>query len=233
MSYQNEQAAPSIARHVRDSSDRFQSVLAALVIAPSSVSSKIPPSGLGDELGRFRVWSGNVGAHRNGRESLDYKLREASHIRERVIELLQNVVVVLEEAQAILSGERRPWEDLTDSDSDSKESLNNMGETGRPMTELAQLLSNIAETITCLMRLSMSIRNPAPHNQFKESKHINFIHYESFDVEHAGEKFPYTPEYLVVWVGRAISRRRQFLRYREEHRKRYGQGLPSRLSGGL
>ena len=44
-----------------------------------------------DEVGRFRVWLGNVGAHRLGRVSLDYRLRDAVHMRESVLELLKDL----------------------------------------------------------------------------------------------------------------------------------------------
>ena len=41
-----------------------------------------------DEFERFRVWAGNAGAHRTGKVSLDYRLREASHIHEELANLL-------------------------------------------------------------------------------------------------------------------------------------------------
>lgn len=44
-----------------------------------------------DELGRFRVWAGNVGAHRIGRMSLDHKLRESFQIHSKVSELLMDL----------------------------------------------------------------------------------------------------------------------------------------------
>ena len=43
---------------------------------------------LRNELGRFRVWAGNAGAHRTGRVSLDFRLREASHIYKELTKLL-------------------------------------------------------------------------------------------------------------------------------------------------
>ena len=52
-----------------------------------------------DEFGRFRVWAGNVGANRTGRVSLDYRLREASHIYTRLTELLEELNKVLEEGE--------------------------------------------------------------------------------------------------------------------------------------
>ncbi|KAF1849284.1 uncharacterized protein K460DRAFT_277438, partial [Cucurbitaria berberidis CBS 394.84] len=190
------------------------------------IKSKLSPAVINDELGRFRLWCGNLGAHRRGKGSLDYKLREASHIRDRVIELLQNLKSVLQEAIDIIKGERVPWEDLSDSESDVSDSeiLQNKEST---TTELEQLASNMAEINTCLMRLSMAIRNPAPHDQFKESTHINVTHFEAFDIDHVRGKFPMAKEYLVVRLGKAISRRRQYLRYREEHRKKLEHGLGS------
>lgn len=50
-----------------------------------------------DECGRFRVWAGNVGAHETGRDSLDYRLREASHIHLELTELLEELNKDLEE----------------------------------------------------------------------------------------------------------------------------------------
>lgn len=44
-----------------------------------------------DEFGRFRVWAGNVGAHRSGRVSLDYRLREAEKMRQQVTNLLNDL----------------------------------------------------------------------------------------------------------------------------------------------
>jgi hypothetical protein len=57
---------------------------------------------LNDELDRFKIWSGNIGAHQQGRSSLDYKLREASVIRERVTKLLDDL------AESIDDGELSP-----------------------------------------------------------------------------------------------------------------------------
>lgn len=52
---------------------------------------------LRDELGRFRVWAGNSGAHRTGRVSLDHRLREALHVHGKVTNLLDDLDRALEE----------------------------------------------------------------------------------------------------------------------------------------
>lgn len=211
----------SIAHHVHGCFDEFEAAAINLNKADQRTKSKLSPGVLLDELGRFRVWSGNIGAHGQGKISLDYRLREASHLRDRVIELLRSLRAVLADILSIVKGEKIPWEDLSVSDSDS----DSEDDEHFPVNELSQLMPNAGEATTCLMRLSMAIRNPAPHDQFQKSKHINFSHYEEFNVNHVRAKFPLVPEYLALRFGKAISRRRQYLSYREEHRKRLEQGL--------
>ena len=52
---------------------------------------------LEDEFGRFNIWAGNAGAHRIGKVSLDYRLREAPHIHAELTELLGELSNDLEE----------------------------------------------------------------------------------------------------------------------------------------
>lgn len=188
------------------------------------IRQKLSPGALNDSLGRFRLWVGNLGAHRQGRSSIDYKLREASHIRTRVIKLLQRMESYQQEIVQICSGERISGEDMSDSDSDISDLVDDRF-VAEFQSELQQLLSNIDEVSTCLMRLSLAIRNPAPHDQFKSSTKIDVSHFETYDIEHVRGKFPSANEYLVQRLGKSISRRRQYLRYREEHRKKLVQGL--------
>lgn len=215
-----------IASHVESCFDGFHKACDGLRKADISTKRKILPWNINDELGRFRLWCGNAAAHRRGKSSLDYKLREASHIRDRVLELLKNLCTVIQEANEIITGQRVPWDELSDSDSEiSDDELPRKSGEETDTTELQQLMSNIAEIVTCLMRLSMAIRNPAPHDQFKESKNIDTSHYEAFDIDHVRGKFPRAEEYLVIRLGKAISRRRQYLQYRDEHQKKLKQGL--------
>jgi len=43
---------------------------------------------LEDELGRFRLWAGNIGALKTGRASLDYRLRDAEYLSQNAKSLL-------------------------------------------------------------------------------------------------------------------------------------------------
>jgi len=72
--------------------------LGSLLRAPDCpFQDQLSPSALSDELGRFRVWSGNIGALQEGSASLDYRLREASHVRQQVIKLLKDLDIALQE----------------------------------------------------------------------------------------------------------------------------------------
>lgn len=52
-----------------------------------------------EEVGRFRVWSGNIGAHRLGRISLDHRLRQSSRMRNTVISFLDDLFNALQEGE--------------------------------------------------------------------------------------------------------------------------------------
>lgn len=52
----------------------------------------LTPSQVQSEEVRFKIWCGNIGAHQTGtRSSLDYRLRDASHIRKQVVRILASL----------------------------------------------------------------------------------------------------------------------------------------------
>lgn len=58
----------------------------------------ISPAAILDELGRFRLWANNIGAFLriDYQNSLDFRLRDASTIRSRVVEFLGDLEEALE-----------------------------------------------------------------------------------------------------------------------------------------
>jgi hypothetical protein len=216
----------SIADHTQWCLRHFQTAqnsLACMAIEPKSVLELVSEA-VDNELGRFRLWCGNIGAHRHGKSSLDHRLREASHIKSRVIELLQRIQILICDIDAIINGHKIPWDAEPGSDTDESDNESEVDKEGST-TELQQLVASTADVITNLMQLSSTIRNPASHDQFKRSGEIDTSYYEAFDIQHVKSKFPSAEQFLVTRMGRAISRRRQYLRYREEHRTRLGEGL--------
>ncbi|KAH6679400.1 hypothetical protein B0J14DRAFT_296811 [Halenospora varia] len=66
-----------------------------------------------NESSRYNVWAGNVGAPHHGRTyrlSLDYRLKDASFYRDRVVELLLDLESTLQKVTLILQGKRIPFE---------------------------------------------------------------------------------------------------------------------------
>jgi hypothetical protein len=173
-----------------------------------------------DEQTKFKVWAGNIGAHKTGTGSLDYRLRDASPIKNQVIELLEDLCDLLSQAIAIASGEKIPWDQL-----DGEESVED-ADTDSPSTELGQIATEgVADVVDCLLRLSMTIRNPAPHDRFIMSQSADTTYFEPFDIQHVQSKFPLVEPWLAERLGKATSRRRQYFRYRESHHAKLSQGL--------
>jgi hypothetical protein len=220
---------PSVVSHAKACLHSFQTIIGELPNTTIEHRNKFNPESLHNEFGRFRIWAADTEAHARGNHSLDYRLREASHLREIVIQSLQDLNTVLQEIFDIITGKRVPDEDSSDSDSDDS-MYTPRDKEEQETTELSQLVSSISEITTCLMRLSSSARNPAPHDQFTQSTHITMDHFEAFDVSHVRKKFPNAEEFLVFRLGKAITRRRQYFRYRRKNRRRLGQDSNVALS---
>lgn len=229
----------------------FDRLCEALGNGNSGYSSQLRMSSILDEYGRFNVWSGNIGAHQVGRVSLDHRLREADHVKEQVIRLLQYLRETLDDgnvdlmcistksnfltiyqATSIVDGSRLPYEDVcSSSESESSEEemppgtmttdsklpqdINSLG------TELQQLMHGIGKITANLFKLSTMIRKGnVSHDRLLKSSKIDVSYYESYDIQHAKNWFPSANERLTDRMGKAISRRRQYLKYREQHHEK-------------
>lgn len=54
-----------------------------------------------DEVVRLRLWIANIGAHQRDSPSLEFRLRDASHIRNQIVELLKSLQTMIDEAEAL------------------------------------------------------------------------------------------------------------------------------------
>jgi hypothetical protein len=88
------------------------------------------------------------------------------------------------------------------------------------VTELEQLVAYIGNTIDCLLRISLVIQKPAPHDRFIKSGRFDQSFRQPWDVQHVRDKFANIPDWLSERLGKANSRRRQFLEYRQAHHER-------------
>ncbi|EXK38350.1 hypothetical protein FOMG_08753 [Fusarium oxysporum f. sp. melonis 26406] len=148
-----------------------------IVRAPTTLAPSSPTFGkdMADQQTRFNVWAGNIGAHRTGLSSLDYRLRDSSQIEDQVLSLLKDLIELMQDAHDILMGNEVPWYKINAGDDEDFD--------GRD-TEFNQISVDIADVVNCLLRLSVAIRNPAPHDRFIKSHSIDTSHYEIFDTQH-------------------------------------------------
>ncbi|KAF5237772.1 hypothetical protein FANTH_10647 [Fusarium anthophilum] len=222
----------TIADHVSACLQEFNSLCNSPTILTGGVldegtRSDISLLKLQNELSRFKVWSGNIGAHRKGRSSLDHRLRDASNIREQVVELLEDLRESLNDARGILTGQLTPWDQdlpLAEFPDDGSDDEPLEFDLSGP-SELSQIFTAIVEDINCLFRLSLSIHNPSPHDRFKKACLTDTSGYEPFDVQHVCNKLSKAPIPIAERLGKAISRRRQYFKYRELHHEKLASGL--------
>lgn len=190
-----------------------------------------------DEMTRFKMWAGNLGAHQAGRASLDHRLREAPHLQEQVIYLLKDLSESLQDAVAMAIHEQPSWHKASppNADEDNTKALDDSSDSGftdsdeediSPEARLSTIYTDVGEAIDCLLRLSVAIANPAPHERVRKlstSEDISF--YEKYDINYVRDKFPKMSDELAGVLGKSITRRRQFFKYREAHHARLAEGL--------
>ncbi|KAK8064093.1 hypothetical protein PG996_008745 [Apiospora saccharicola] len=161
---------------------------------------------LKDEYDRFELYLKNSGATRKGRSSLQYRLRDASALRQQVVGLLQNLTDLLGDIVDVLA-----VPEFCESGTGSQEYAD----------EVNSLISDLARLITCLLRLQVAIRNPAPHDRFSLSlEETDTSCYHPSDITHVQDKFPAAPSTLCERLGKANSWRRRYFKHRESHHSR-------------
>jgi hypothetical protein len=94
---------------MKPSKARGDPTIASLVVhnlkALTSLADTIKPANestslAGSQLARFKLWSASLGAHRaTGNRALEYRLRDASSIKNQVLSLLQDLSTVLDQGE--------------------------------------------------------------------------------------------------------------------------------------
>ncbi|KAK8022536.1 hypothetical protein PG993_013303 [Apiospora rasikravindrae] len=213
---------------VRDCLEAFDSVLSSRIGHERKADESLALAKINDEQGKFKVWSGNIGAHRKGTSSLDYRLRDASNLRQEVQNLLEDLLEALADAKRIFDGEVQPWDEdepvgFLPDDHDDQQGSEKDGFDFE--TELEQLIADIDETINYLYKVSAGLRSTPQHDRLMSSLAINTSFYEDFDIQHVRNKHPNIEPSIAQRLGKAISMRRHYFKYRESHRGKLGNGL--------
>ncbi|KAK0638561.1 hypothetical protein B0T16DRAFT_462331 [Cercophora newfieldiana] len=226
-----------IARRVQTALQGFRALVDATKAGhdgPQQLDSRPFLPLLENEVIRFKMWAGNLGAHQAGRASLDYRLREASHLQEQVVYLLRDVSESLQDALAIIRPQNARRDEDTARDIDAETLPDDVSDgsftdsdTDEPPAEtrLSTICMDIREAIDCLLRLSVAIANPAPHERFRKFGAEDISYREPHDIAYVRDKFPKLDQDTTKVLGKAITRRRQFFRYRLAHHEKLAAGL--------
>ncbi|KAL9037437.1 MAG: hypothetical protein Q9214_005706, partial [Letrouitia sp. 1 TL-2023] len=92
----------------------FEKLIDAVQHPAQDLGDQIPLKDVQEEFSKYKIWAGNVGAAHSGKRyeiSLDYRLREASFLRDQVLRLLKNLNQKLENASSLVYGRRTPFEE--------------------------------------------------------------------------------------------------------------------------
>lgn len=148
----------------------FQDLVNALVTSDGQWREYLDQEALEDEFGRLRVWCGNLGALQKGHSSLDYRLRDSPLLSGNVLKFLDELQENINEAYAIISGNRLPYEDqprpspdeqLDDDNDDGFFSEDEEDEGSEsPKKELTMRFEEIVDIIDNLYKLGVRIRTP-------------------------------------------------------------------------
>ena len=95
-----------------------------------------------------------------------------------------------------------------------------------PLSEIYEIFLSIPETITSLFKLSILIRNNSSRDRYaKALVTVSKAPFDDrFDIDYVGNKFPRLSRDDMAWLrvrlGKAITHRRQYLRYCREHHEK-------------
>ncbi|RYN85556.1 hypothetical protein AA0120_g8764 [Alternaria tenuissima] len=150
----------------------FQILTDALSASDSRSTEEVDSDALEDEIGRFRVWAGNLGALQKGHSSLDYRLRDSPNLLSSALKLLNELEHNLNETFAIISGARPPFEAQTsteeveeDENDDGFFSEEDDSDSDGPRSELKMRFEEVVDIIDNLYKLSVRIRTPSIHSR--------------------------------------------------------------------
>ncbi|CAG8109554.1 unnamed protein product [Penicillium nalgiovense] len=182
---------------------------------------EVPLQAWRDELGRLRVWAGNI-AHGTGQSSLHYRLKDASHIKDQILSLLGRVKELLLDLTEVLE---------EDADAENQypyagaEGPGDYPEHDDSITEVQQIHQGLLETITQLYQMSMLIRQPAHHDRLFGTRKVDAEPFVFWAGKHVSNKYPHADKVVISRLSFMMARQKTILRYREKHHAKRSQGV--------
>ncbi|KAK8091823.1 hypothetical protein PG997_002184 [Apiospora hydei] len=186
-----------------------------------------------DVWDKFKLWAGNIGARQtpNSAASLESRLKGAKRVLEQVVRLLNDIQEALDDLFEIASGNQEnrsipPAPELISDDPTSVQlsNWNDLGNSKLERYEDQDLLELISKSIGSLLKITVLIRKATPRDRFAKALQGSNPFMDDFDIAYVAERYPKLAgpdaRWLCERLGRAITKRRQFLRYSREHSRR-------------
>ncbi|KAK0942386.1 hypothetical protein LTR29_006150 [Friedmanniomyces endolithicus] len=169
-----------------------------------------------DNLARFRIWAGNIGAHHSphDKRSADYRLRDGPEVCAQLIELLEELIDSNTEIAESLQGIQE----------DTSSRASNAGVSSalaRKENDIHEVCLIAGDVITSLLKVSVLLRSATTRDRYARaaaaSESQAFV--PDFDIRHVKDEYPKVGKrpWLAKRLGTAIAQRRQFLRYSKDH----------------
>lgn len=207
----------SVSEQCRSCLVTLQEVI-SILSQPDHIDGRVKPAQVNEELERFSLFIGNIGAlHRpESPMSMESRLHEADDVLTYILGLLADLNEVAGELLEIVSGKREGMVSLID---EAEE------ENDKETSEVNELREEISGTITRLFRVSILIRQAAPTDLFAKALSRNRYRFnDQFDIAHVGEMYPKLAKDGYAWLrqrlGRAITQRRHYLSYIQDHHEK-------------
>ena len=155
----------------------------------------------------LRLWAADVRVYRKRQSCLEFRLQDASHISQQIMNLLNDLHLTLNEIMDELSDNRI--------EASSHGSTSDLEPEASSQSELEQLHNGVAIIVDRQYQLSALVRNPAPKNFLFGSNGSNMAAFEPYDIDHVCNIYANAHSILTQRLGRAITRRKKYLNYRE------------------
>lgn len=189
----------------------------------SSLEEEVPVHAWTDELGRFRVWAANIGAHQQGLSSLDYRLRDASHIQSQIFRLLTALEESLIDLDDLTSGGSEDADGPFDEQ--MEELYREFEDESNHTTQAQEIYQSVANTISHLFQMSMIIRNPTDHDRLIGIDRVDAEPFKFWARQHISHKHPELEAFIADRISTAMAKQRATLKYRERHHAKLSCGL--------
>ncbi|KAF7504453.1 hypothetical protein GJ744_002190 [Endocarpon pusillum] len=209
------------------------SLLASSQLTPGST---FTPADFNDEYEQFRVWTKNLGVLATDQASLDYRLREAEHVKGNLASLLRRLLSHLRGCRLLLTKDQEKQSPVAEDELSSESSESEPDAESSPQSsstyELRARLEDIAELVNKLVKLSIAIRASGVRSRWLRA--TTYQHWE--DGVNESEIFEriYLPQVLRLRFGLkdpilrrlcgAISNRRRLFLYQRRHEQTLAYG---------